>query len=443
MTSNFEAKKSNLEYRQFSDIILCMSDPRRIKKLGKITMNLKYDNMDKPIQFHSLVDAEILKNVPKEVLIPELKAEISKVSLKHGTELHETLVAASFVCPLQDFEFGNTLVEVNLPYCLHSPNNSELEVSINEKQIRAFVAFHKIWTRRAMTEEGNSDTTDFYADDLVLYFNKSTILGPRLPYVEEDGWDSYITGRNIEKANDRNGVFRYTKLYIQLDLGIPEDISKLNEKSRDELLNEIEEKSLLIVNRIIDNYRELTNEIHVRRLGELKINFIYFTKQNIGFYMSNFNISTAIMNRSGGELKELSTRLSSGAKPTLYKLLLLDAKDSFNNKDYTLAIIESFQALEIFIENYLISELKKEGRTKSEYKKILEKNWRIKDRLNKLLKGLKKVSLNERTELWQPWCSRYDKTRNEAIHLGKEPTHKETAETLDINEKVIEWVSKL
>lgn len=418
-----------------------MSDPRRIKNLGKIILDLKYDDMDHPVQFHSFVDAEILKKTPKETIAEELKPEINKVSLKRGTELHKAIVVSSYTeGPLEGFEFGNTLVEVNLPYVLHLPNHSEFEVKLSEKNIEALVTLHKIWTKRAKTEEGDSDITDFFADDYVLYFNKSTILGPRLPYIEEDGWDSYITGRNIEKINDKNGVFRYTKLYIQLNLTLPSNIEALNDQDRDKILKVAEDQSLFIVNRIIDNYREITNEIHLRRIGELKINFIYFTKQNIGFWISNINTSTAVMNRSRKELRELNSRLSSGDKPEVYKLLLLDAKDSFSSKDYTLAVVESFQALEIFLENYLITEFKKRGDKKEDYRKALDKYWRTKDRLNEVLKLIKNVALNKQTDLWDKWHLHYDKTRNEILHEGKEPVEEEIRETLEINEKVINWM---
>lgn len=421
-----------------------MSDPRRIKKLGKIVLDLKYDDMDRPIKFHLFADAEMLKKVPQEVVIENIKPEVSKVSLKRSTELYKTIVSSSFTeGPLENFEFGNTLIEINLPYVLHLPNHTEFKVSIKEKQIEALVTLRKIWTKRAKTDEGDSDMTDFYTDDQVLYFNKSTILGPKLPYIEEEGWDSYITGKNIEKIKDKNGVFRYTQLYIQLNLKLTNNIGELDDKSRNKFLSEAEEKSLLIVNRIIDNYRELTNETHLRRLGELKINFIYFTKQNIGFYVSNFNISTAVMNRSGKELRELSTRLSSDVKPELYKLLLLNAKDSFTSKDYTLAIIESFQALEIFLENYLISEFKSQGDKESDYMKILKEYWTTKDRLNKVLIIVKDIALNKQSDIWDKWHLHYDKTRNEVIHGGREPNEKETQETLEINEKVISWILSL
>jgi HEPN domain-containing protein len=305
------------------------------------------------------------------------------------------------------------------------------------------VTLDKIWTTRAQSGDEKSDIVDFYTENKPLYFNKCTILGPRLPYEPERGWEQYITGRNIEKINDKNGVFRYSRIYIQFTLELPKNIESLSDELRDQLTNNIKEKSLQIVNRIIDNYREITSEINVRRLGELSINLIYFTDQNIGFYISNFNITTAMINRSGEEIKKLKGNLKAGIKPDLYKLLLLNAKNSFESKDFTLAIVESFQALEIFLENYLILEFEKKKVKKEDYEKLLEKKWRTKERLNELIKELKGQSLNQQQALWDAWHPHYDKTRNEVIHAGKEPSEKETIETLEINEKVINWIMSL
>ncbi|MDP3982547.1 MAG: hypothetical protein Q8Q65_00520 [bacterium] len=119
-----------------------MSDPRRIKKLGKIAVDLKYNDMSQSVKFHTFVDAEILKNIPKEVIIAGLKPEINKVSLKRGTEFYRTLVSYSYSEGyLKEFNYGNTLVEVNLPYCLHFPNHSEFKVKIKEKKTRSFSYF--------------------------------------------------------------------------------------------------------------------------------------------------------------------------------------------------------------------------------------------------------------------------------------------------------------
>ena len=422
-----------------------VSDPRRIKNITRITADIKFDDMDAPMKLHTLVDGEALRKVPQKEVEERIKSEISNISLKPGTELYKTHVSYSYIdtTAIADFDFGNVLIEANIPYCLHIPNFHEMTVKIPEENTEVLVTFQKIWTDRAKTADGESQNIDLYADDREIYFKKSTILGPRIPFSPGEGWESFITGINIEKMDDSHGLFRYTKLYIQLNVGLPENVDSLKEKERDHLLNSIHDKSLLIVNRIIDNYRSITNEIHVRRLGTLKINLIYFRKQRLGYYITNLNVKTAMINRSKNELKQISSLLSLGKKPELYKLLLFNTKNSLNSKDYTLAIVESFQALEIFIENFLISELEKKGNYKKQTKVILDKSWRTKERLNVLMKQLKGKGLNEKKELWSRWCNRYDKTRNGVIHAGKDPTEKETVETLTVNEKIIEWILSL
>lgn len=422
-----------------------MSDPKRYKKLGRITATVKYEELNNPTQLNTNIDGEIFKNVPKEVIEERVKQDIAQVSLKEGAYLYKTHVSFSYSDKevIKDFDFGNILTEIFLPYCLHLPNQEEIVINIPKQGIKALVIHQKVWTNRAKTEDGESDKVDIYADDLCLYHKNSTILGPVLPYQPELGWDSFITGRNIEKADDQNGVFRFSKILMQFDLDIPADVDSLSDKSRDKLFMKIREIALLVINHLVDNYRDITDEIHVRRLGSLKLNMIYFVQQNKGFYMTDLNVKTAMMNRSGKEIQELHSRLKSGKKPDLYKLLLQNARSSCSTNDFTLAIVESFQALEIFLENYLISEFKKRGDKKSDYLKILDKYWRTKERLNEVLNIVKKVTLNKQKDKWDKWCHHYDKTRNEVIHGGREPTEEGTKGILEINGKVIDWILSL
>jgi len=385
------------------------------------------------------------KSITPQLAVELAKQELELLTDKPNTTLYRTITSFSYIekDALKDFDFGNVLIEANLPYCLLVPNFTEMLVSIPELNIKALVIPEKIWTNRAREEEKKSDRVDYYARNVPLYYKKITILGPRMPLEPEMGWEHYITGRNIEKIKDRNGIFRYSKVYIQLNLHLQKNVDSFSEALREKLFIEIKEKSLAAINRVIDNYRDITSETHVRRLGHININSVYFMPQNVGYYMSEYNITAAMINRSGNEIDELKTRLAKGEKPELYKLLLLNAKSSFDSKDYTTSIVESFQALEIFLENYLVSEFKKRGDKESDYKKTLDKHWRTKERLNDVLGQLKHTTLNKQVDLWDSWCLRYDGTRNEVIHAGREPTEKETINTLDINEKVIHWILTL
>lgn len=416
-----------------------MSDPIRHKYSGEIYMDVTFEGIEKPIRFYVLADKEVIENTPKEIMEALIRKDMEKISITPVTGVYKTNVSFQYTEPgiLKGFDFGNTLVQAHIPYCLHVPNFYEMTVSIPEQNLKALVIFEKLWTSRAQEEQKQSDTTDFFAEDRVLYFKNCTILTPIMPFRPEQGWDSFFTGRNAEKIKDQNGVFRYTRVHIQFDMDTPEIF---DENTDETLLKEVQEKALSVINRVIDNYREITKESHVRRLGELKTNLVYFIPQNQGYYLLQPNIGTAKMNRSRKEIETISKCLSMGEKPEVYKLLLLDARSSFDTKDYTLAIVESFQGLEIFLENFLIEEFRKRGDAEDQYKKALKTNWQTKDRLNMLLKDLKGFALNEQRDTWDKWCTRYDKTRNEVLHAGKEATEEETRETLDVNENVIEWV---
>lgn len=422
-----------------------MSDPVRHKNLAVIKATVKLKPTGEITNIYSRVDQTVLKNTPQSVIEETIKENLKKISEKPNTVIYGFSTAFSYAEKggMKDFDFGNVFVEANLPYCLHLPNNTEVLISIPENDIKALVIIDKIWTNRAQTEDGKSDIVDFYAEKNNLFFHTSTTLSPRIPFSPEEGWEPFITGKNIEKINDQNGIFRYSRVYIQLNLGIPEKINEITNKLREGILKEIQDKSLLVVNRLIDNYRELTKEIHVRRLGKITANMIYILPQDAGFYIVNCNTTSAMINRSLNEIKQLKKQLKLGIKPDLYKLLFLNAKNSFDSGDYTLAIVESFQALEIFLENFLIAEFIKKGIDEKEYKEKLDKYWRTKERLNIILKEFKGIGANSNKNVWGTWCLHYDKTRNDVLHSGKEPNLEETKETLAINENLINWILSL
>ncbi len=421
-----------------------MSDPRKIKLTGKVVLKAKINKTGEIRNIYHQVD-DTYKDVHSEDVEKATKQDLTKITDKPNTTIYGTVTSFSYTKKnvLKDFDFGNVLIEAHLPYCLHIPNHVDLSILIPELNFKALITPEKIWTNRAQEDGVKSDLLDYYTENTPLYFNRSSILGPRMPIDSELGWEHFIRGKNIEKIKDKNGTFRYSRVYIQFNLNLPRDINSLSSESQKNLFKEVTDKSLLSINRLIDNYRDISNETHVRRLGRISVNFIYFIPQNIGFYLSDFNITTAMINRSRKEINELYSRLDKGEKPEFYKLLLLNAQNSFESNDYTMAIVESFQALEIFLENYLISEFKKRGDKEVDYKNVLGKYWTTKQRLNDVLNKVKNVKLNQQANMWDKWCLHYDKTRNEVIHAGREPIENETKETLELNEKVINWVLKL
>lgn len=421
-----------------------MSDPVRYKGLEELHIEAKPKAGGDPVDFYVLVDPTKVTKMVEDEVKHQFKKDLDQISLTAVSGINKTHLAFSYEDKdvLKDFDFGNVLVEAHLPYVLHIPNHYEMEISLPELGLNAQVIFHKIWTNRAHDDKGTSDEIDLFAENQSLYFRNSNIITPRVPFDSREGWDSPFTGRNIEGIGDRNGVFRYTKVYIQFNLDIPDKTKVSEEQIHQVLLGKAQEVSLSVINKVIEVYRDVAGTGYIRKLGRLKINLVYFIPLDIGYYILEPNMETARMNRSRQEITKIKYMLARGNRPELYKLLLLNARDSFETKDYTLAIVESFQALEIFVENYLVREFVARGDKEEQYTQILETRWRTKDRLNDVLKDIKGVSLNQQT-IWEKWHNKYDQTRSEVIHKGKEATRSETEETLSVNEKVIEWLLTL
>jgi hypothetical protein len=427
-----------------------MADPHK-RKLGELHISARLkdkDGKESDHDFYHLVDAEAIKSAPREQVEKDTAERLKQVSPTPTFGLHRMFTHFSYVGPdaLSGFTYANVFVEAHIPYCLHLPNGYDMTVDLPDRKIEGLVTFNKIWTKRAQEDGVSSDDTDFYMADGPVHFQKSTILTPVFPVRPEEGWDQHFTGKNIERMKDQNGTFRYTRLFIEFDPHIPDErLAKLEHLSKEEgeaVLGEISDHALAIVNRVIDCYRFVTRQEYIERLGALSINTIYFKKQNQGFYIMGPvpGIESAVMNRSKKEIEEIERLLKDGEPVPLHDLLILDAHSAFQRKAFTLAIVESFQALEIMLENYLIAAFEAAGVSKPEYEKKLDTNWKTKERLNILLKEVKGHALNENTSLWDPWHTKYDKVRNEVIHQGKQATAKETEDTMKANEAVMAWL---
>lgn len=425
-----------------------MPDPKRHKNQGEIFVEATFNKSPVSVKFNLIVDRNRVKALTQDQMKEFLGKELSKISPEPVSGITYNQISFQYSDPwaLEDFDYGNILVEIHLPYCLHLPDGYEIEAVLQDRmEEKALIIPTKIWTNKANKDEEKSDSIDFFADDRVVYFKNSIILTPKIPVHSEEGWQQNFTGKNIEKIKDQNGVFRYTRLYIQFDLATSfEELNGGEDTKR--VLEGIREQSLTIVNNLIDCYRSVTKKEHIQRLGSLCVNMIYFINHQKGFYTLSpgFGIETAPINRSKKEIEEVKRMLECGEKPDLYNLLLLDAKSSFENKSYALAVVQSFQALEIFLEAFLFKDLQERGDSEEDSIKYLEKNWKTQVRLKDCLKELRKTSLAEADKIfWDKWLDLYRQTRNRIIHKGKEPNSMEVAEMLEANLKVIAWLKSL
>lgn len=405
------------------------------KKIIEIKAKLSEDGED--IDFYMLAGSKALGKIPQERIKVDLENMLKEVRVNTPFQMQRMFTDYSFVEKPEIPEGGNTIVEVNLPYCLHIPNGEDIEVNIPEKAIKAKVIFKKIWT----TNSVGSSPVDIFAEDKITYYQKGVITTPHLPQEEPLGYDLKFTGENVERKKDNLGYFRYTKLQILFDTNYTKET--LEKDKLETVHNNIKLKVSEIVNKILDVYRYVTKEDYIERLRFLNIMNVYFFTPDSGYYPIGMDIGGATMNRSKKEIKEMKDMLDNAFSPSLWELLLLDSKSSFDKKMFTLSLVSSFQGLEIFLEEFLVKKYTEEGLKEAEIDKKMNQYWKTKERLNDLLKETTNHSLSENVDLWDKWCTVYDKMRNEVIHKGKELTPEETGKALDANEKVIEWIQNL
>lgn len=407
------------------------------KTKAVLTATIKHPKTGDEITLERLVPIKAVEDTPKEQVQSILQHELKSLALEPQfsiTRLHNVYSNVDSIAP---FEFGDTLVEINLPYCLHLPRGFETYVVIKD-HVKARVEFDKTWTANA----SGSSETDFYSKNCVTYFRGDSIQTPSMPHDKKLGWDIVCEAKNAEKLMDRNGVYRYTTLRIFTE-------TKLQSLPRDDeafkaLEAGIEAVCQEVVNRVLDTYKYVTKEIHVERVSNLTIMDVYFQNINEGYYPMPLNVGTALMNRTGEEIDKINEMLNDDISVPNHERLFLSARDSLNRKDSLLAIVESYQAFEIFLEGYLTEKFKKQGLSDEDTENKLHSTWKAKDRLKILLKEISGKSLEEIDNgAWNDWCRLNKVCRNEVIHAAKEIALSEAIDAVMINEKVVSLIRAL
>ncbi len=344
-----------------------------------------------------------------------------------------------------DKSMFNTKVEVNIPYCLHLPNGYSCNINKQNNNCEAYIEFWKVWTENAM----GSSMCDVFAKDAITYYANYEIGNFQFPQKPEEGWQIKVDGKNIEKAKDNTGHFRYTKMILKFNTdlwnttGTEEKVSKEKAKVVDTVIA----KTRNYVFRILDVYRYVTKEEYIERTNNINITDILFITNGEGFYpyKDGYGISIAVMNRKGSEIAKIKELLENNVNLELHELLLLNSKSAFNKGSYSLSVLEASQALEVFLEGFLVNKFKNMGVSEKDINDKLENdnNWKIKNRLKDLLQETTGHKLSENQKLWDKWCTLYDNVRHPLIHKGKLIPAIEAKETLEANEEVIKWITSL
>ena len=392
------------------------------------------------ILYHRMLKA-LVENVPDEQVTALLEKELGNVALEQQYKLYGAIARYSYEDPMRltSYVYGDTVIQASLPYCLHVPNNFELEVRLPEHGLSALVTLHKVWTVKAA---GSSDA-DFFHDTRSTFFKNNSVTTPQYPIDPALGWEQDYKGVNIEKLRDANGVFRYTTMLIELRTGIT--IQQLERRAVDVTVRELTSKALDVANRVLDTYRYVARASHVERVGRINVHNVYFTKENVGFYVMSAldsGVGGAMMNQPRAVASEIKAILAVGDRPPFTELLQLDAEASLDRRAYTLAVVKSFQALEMFVENTILERYQIHGLTEQEALNVLQVKWRTKDRLKDLMRDTSGHSAGE-TSGWQEWNEHYENVRNEVVHRGKEPSEAEAKRVVQLNSDLMMWVKGL
>jgi len=334
---------------------------------------------------------------------------------------------------------ANTLVEVATPYCFHVP--SDMPFELDDGEDRVYFASKKVWTRWA---EGSSDA-DFHSPTHTLFHNKTQIQSPNFPQDLDLGPDPICTGTNMEADRDKKGLYRYSLVRMHVDTDYPATSFKTSSIDKS-VISDLVERALGWINRFIDVYRFVTKTPHVQRLPSVHVRKIFFRERNAGVYGASFGhgVRTAMMNRSGSDLKTLDSLLRNRDEIPPWELLFLDAQASVHNNQFTLAVVNAFQALELALQKFLEERMATQGLASTDVTALLDRTWRTKDRLKDLVPNLtgRKLSTDD-AALWNRFCWAYDDVRNKLIHAARALDHAKTETAVNACRDVHQWLDSL
>lgn len=334
------------------------------------------------------------------------------------------------------FQPANTLIEMSVPYCFHIPVNAMIE--LREAGRLSHLVFKKVWTNRA---EGSSDA-DYRSPTHVLYHNKTSIKTPNFPTEPNLGPEPICTGVNLEALKDRVGLYRYSLVWMFLDTAYARETltSKVgSESARSETIA----RAVAGLNRFIDIYRVVTNNPHIQRVSSVHVRDMFFAEHNIGFHGASFGsgIGTAVMNRSEAELQAISRKAGTGEEIPPWDLLFLDAEASLDINAFTLSVVNSFQALELCLEDFLEKKMTAQGLAPVKIEERLGKTWRTKERLNDLVPSLSgHRMIDDDPKLWGRFCWAYDDIRNKLLHTARDLDHDKTERAMTACRDVCRWL---
>jgi hypothetical protein len=403
---------------------------------------------DDPRVSVTLIAPEEIRTLPRAEAEERLSALLHQVRARPELILYGVGAFSSYVEGIRrEALLGhNTLVEVNLPYTLHLPQSMPFPVLYGQAPGPATVCLRKVWTSLA---EGSNDA-DIFADDQLLYYGPAQPSSPTLPQASNLGPWPHFTGKNVEIYNDAHGVFRYTQVRVLFDQAAEGvdglDDSEVVQNARSSAVRMAVETATGIVNYLLDVYRFTTGEDHVERLAKLPVTRVYFADANLVYESAGIEagLGSAIANRSRREIQGIRDMLAVGREPARDVLLLQSARSALERGQLLLAVIVSFQALEIVVEEKLRAGFSALALSDAQVAERFKACYRTKDRLTTLSReAFGNRSVADDGPFWTTWLTDCNQKRNAVVHRGEAINHSEAKRLVALCEECVTRVSAL
>lgn len=271
---------------------------------------------------------------------------------------------------------------------------------------------------------------------------------------------------NVQMENDFHGLVNITRVKIELPYLIypsktrPKSDGTLEDLSHDHHVN-VQKDCMLYLNRLIQVVRWHTRKFWINNLSGFDINLNKFdlfddNERNIGGQIHGqpiytpFKLPNLTVYQKDIQ-KEILQSLKTEDKIPVYDALYLDALDDFSRGQFNKAVMTINIALESTITDYLLSELVKQGKTRDEAKKQVDKYLKF-DKKREGRSGFHKILANDfkdvtgrslekdEPELWKE----FENTRNKrktTIHPYVGRLNEEKAREAFLNAvKIMNWV---
>jgi hypothetical protein len=394
-----------------------------------------------------IVAPQEVARLPHEEAEARLSALLNQVRVRPELIIYSFATLASYVDPPDRTALlgYNTLVEISLPYTLHLPNDMPFEMTCPQTG-RATVVMRKVWTNLAT----GSNDAEIIADDQPLYYGPAKPLSPFVPQAPELGPWPHFTGTNVEIGKDTHGVFRYTQIRTFFDsafAGIEGvDSDDAVRAARSSALEQAKKAGMEIVNYLLDVYRCVTGAEHVERLPVMAVNRVYFAAHNLaseGVAVEG-GVGSAIVNRSGHEIRQIKAMLKAGLEPERHVLLIQSSRAALGRGQLVLAIVVAFQALEILLETKLRAAYARQGVSQDEITEKLKRLYKTKDRLTVLCREVTGgLSVADDSAFWDSWLRDCNRRRNGVVHRNEIVSQPEAVKVVELCQQCMARLSAL